>query len=169
MPILVTPIAGALSDRIGSRPLLVSGMALMSGALVWLSAVMSPAVPYVDLIGPFAMAGLGMSLFFAPAANVVLSAVRREDEGAASGVSNTIREVGGVFGVAALATVFASAGGYASPAAFVNGLTAAVWVGAIVLGLGAIAALAIPGRGSRDGRGRLGRRPARLARGEAQA
>jgi EmrB/QacA subfamily drug resistance transporter len=146
MPILVTPIAGALSDRIGSRSLMVAGMALMSGALVWLSAVVSPAVPYVDLIGPFAMAGFGMSLFFAPAASVVLSAVRRQDEGTASGVSNTVREVGGVLGVAALATVFAAAGSYASPAAFVSGLTAAVWVGAIVLGLGAIAALAIPAR-----------------------
>jgi MFS family permease len=146
MPILVTPIAGALSDRIGSRSLMVAGMALTSGALVWLSAVVSPAVPYVALIGPFAMAGFGMSLFFAPAASVVLSAVRRQDEGTASGVSNTVREVGGVLGVAALATVFAAAGSYASPAAFVSGLTAAVWVGAIVLGLGAIAALAIPAR-----------------------
>jgi MFS family permease len=147
MPILVTPIAGALSDRIGSRSLMVAGMALMSGALVWLSAVISPAVPYVDLVGPFAIAGFGMSLFFAPAANVVLSAVRRQDEGTASGVSNTVREVGGVFGVAALGTVFAVAGGYGSPAAFVSGLATAVWVGAIVLGLGAIGALAIPARG----------------------
>jgi EmrB/QacA subfamily drug resistance transporter len=143
MPIVVTPIAGALSDRIGSRPLMVTGMAMMSGALVWLSAVVSPAVAYVDLIGPFAMAGFGMSLCFAPAASVVLSAVRRQDDGTASGVSNTIREVGGVFGVAVLATVFALAGSYASPAAFVNGLTAAMWVGAIALALGAIAALAI--------------------------
>jgi len=121
----------------------VTGMALMSGALVWLSAVISPTVAYLELIGPFAMAGFGMSLCFAPAASVVLSAVRRQDEGTASGVSNTIREVGGVFGVAVLATVFALAGSYASPAAFVHGLTAAMWVGAVALALGAIAALAI--------------------------
>jgi EmrB/QacA subfamily drug resistance transporter len=146
MPILVAPFAGLLSDRIGSRPLLVSGMALMAGGLAWIAAVVSPTVPYVDLVPPFALGGIGMSLFFAPVANVVLSAVRREEEGKASGVNNTIREVGGVFGVAVLASIFASTGGYASPAAFTNGLDAALWVGAIVVGLGTVAALWIPGR-----------------------
>ncbi|MDP9342102.1 MAG: DHA2 family efflux MFS transporter permease subunit [Actinomycetota bacterium] len=146
MPILVAPLAGALSDRIGSRPLLVSGMALMSGALAWLAAISSPTVPYAHLVAPFVMAGVGMSLFFAPTANLVLSAVRRDEEGKASGVNNTIREVGGVFGVAVLATVFSAVGSYASPAAFVHGLTSAVWVGAALVGLGVISALAIPGR-----------------------
>ena len=87
-----------------------------------------------------------MSLFFAPVANVVLSAVRRDEEGKASGVNNTIREVGGVFGVAVLASVFASVGGYASPSTFTDGLNAALWVGAVVVGLGTMAALWIPGR-----------------------
>jgi hypothetical protein len=61
-------------------------------------------------------------------------------------VNNTVREVGGVFGVAVLATVFASTGSYQSPQAFVDGLTAAVWVGAAVVGAGALAALAVPAR-----------------------
>ena len=146
MPILVAPLAGLLSDRIGSRPLLVSGMALMAGSLGWIAAIGSPTVSYLALVAPFAIGGIGMSLFFAPVANVVLSAVRRDEEGKASGVSNTIREVGGVFGVAVLASIFASAGGYASPDAFSEGLNTALWVGAVVVGLGTIAALGIPAR-----------------------
>jgi EmrB/QacA subfamily drug resistance transporter len=145
-PILVAPIAGILSDRIGSRPLLVSGMALMSAGLAWLAAITTPTVAYLDMVTPFVLAGVGMSLIFAPIANVVLSSVTREEEGKASGVNNTVRQVGGVFGVAVLATVFAAAGGYATPQSFVDGLTAAVWVGAGVVGLGALAALAVPRR-----------------------
>jgi MFS family permease len=146
MPILVAPIAGILSDRIGSRPLLVAGMALMSGALAWLAIVSSPTVAYVELIPAFVMAGVGMSLYFAPVANLVLSTVRRSEEGKASGVNNTVREVGGVFGVAVLASVFSAAGGYLTPQTFVNGLTAALWVGAAAVGIAVIAALFIPKR-----------------------
>jgi hypothetical protein len=62
----------------------------------------------------------------------------------ASGANNGIRELGGVLGVAVLATVFSSHGGYASRAAFVSGLQAATWVGAAVVAAGAIAAAAIP-------------------------
>jgi EmrB/QacA subfamily drug resistance transporter len=146
MPILVAPIAGVLSDRVGTRPLLVVGMALMSGALAWLALISSPTVAYLRMVPPFVMAGVGMSLYFAPTANLVLSAVRRDQEGKASGVNNTIREIGGVFGVAVLATVFSAVGGYASPQTFVDGMVAAVWVGAVVVGFAAIAAAAIPGR-----------------------
>ena len=146
MPMLVAPIAGILSDRIGSRPLLVSGTALMAGALAWMAAISTPTVPYIDLVPAFVMAGVGMSLYFAPVANLVLSAVRRDEEGKASGVNNTLREIGGVFGVAVLSSVFSAAGSYATPVAFVHGLTAAVWAGAGVLGLAAVTAFAIPRR-----------------------
>jgi MFS family permease len=148
MPILVAPIAGILSDRIGSRPLLVAGTVMMAGGLAWLAAISSAAVPYLDLVPAFVLAGVGMSLYFAPVANLVLSAVRRDEEGKASGVNNTVREVGGVFGVAVLASVFSAVGGYATPASFVHGLTTAVWVGAAAVGLAAVAALMIP-RGPR--------------------
>ena len=100
----------------------------------------------MELVPAFVMAGVGMSLYFAPVANLVLSTVRRKEEGKASGVNNTIREVGGVFGVAVLASVFSAVGGYASPQAFVDGMTAAVWVGAIAVALAGVAAVAIPPR-----------------------
>jgi EmrB/QacA subfamily drug resistance transporter len=127
MPILVAPIAGILSDRIGARPLLVAGMALMAAGLAWIAVV-------------------GMSLYFAPVANLVLSTVRRKEEGKASGVNNTVREVGGVFGVAVLASVFSAAGSYASPQSFVDGMVPAIWVGAVAVAIAGLAAVAIPPR-----------------------
>ena len=144
MPMFVAPVAGALSDRIGGRPLMATGLALQSIALGWLAFVSEPSVPYTELVGAFILGGIGMALFFAPVANVVLSAVRPEEEGKASGINNAIREVGGVFGVAVLASVFASYGSYASPQAFSDGLVPAVWVGAAVLAVGAVVSLAIP-------------------------
>ncbi len=146
MPIIFAPIAGVFSDRIGGRPLLAAGMALMAFGLAWFASQASPTVPYLDLVPALVVSGIGMSLFFAPTANLVLSAVRPHEEGLASGANNTIREIGGVFGVAILASVFSANGGYASPAAFVEGLVPAVWVGAAVVAMGAVVALAIPGR-----------------------
>jgi MFS family permease len=140
------PIAGALSDRIGGRPLMATGLALQAIGLGWMAAITTPDLPYSQLIAPFMLSGVGMALFFAPVANVVLSSVRPEEEGQASGANNAIRELGGVFGVAVLATVFSHHGGYESPAAFVAGMSAAVWAGAILVAFGALAALAIPRR-----------------------
>jgi hypothetical protein len=96
------------------------------------------------MIPAFIVSGIGMSLFFAPVANVVLGSVRREEEGIASGASNAIRELGGVFGIAVLGAVFSARGGYTSGAAFVSGLSAAVWVGAAAVAVAAAAALLIP-------------------------
>jgi hypothetical protein len=87
-----------------------------------------------------------MGLVFAPAANAVLSSVRPEEAGQASGATNTIRELGGVMGIAVLASVFSSAGGYLSPQDYVDGMTAALPVGAAVLAAGSVAALLVPGR-----------------------
>jgi EmrB/QacA subfamily drug resistance transporter len=144
MPMIVAPIAGALSDRIGGRPLMAGGLALQAIGLGWLAAVSTPTVAYTELVIPFILSGAGMAMFFAPVANVVLSSVRPEEEGQASGANNAIREVGGVFGVAVLATVFSQYGGYESPQTFVDGLSPAIWVGAIVVGVGAVISLAIP-------------------------
>ncbi len=144
MPIFIAPLAGALSDRIGGRPLMATGLALQAIGLGWLAAISTPTVPYAELVPAFVVSGIGMALFFAPVANVVLSAVLPREEGQASGANNAIRELGGVFGVAVLASVFSSYGGYESGQAYVDGLVPAVWVGAVVVALGAVAALFIP-------------------------
>src|SRR5271156_5107228 len=145
MPVFIAPVAGALSDRIGGRPLLVTGLALQAIGLGWLAMVVSPTVAYTTMVPAFVIAGVGRSLFFAPVANVVLSSVRRDQEGIASGANNAIRELGGVFGIAVLGAVFSAHGGYASGAAFVSGLTPAVWIGAAGVAAAAGAALFLPG------------------------
>lgn len=146
MPMLVAPIAGILSDRIGSRPLMAGGLALQAGALAWLSTLLDPATPYSEVIVPFVMAGTGMALVFAPSANAILAAVRPQEAGQASGATNAIREVGGVLGVAVLASVFAAHGSYLSPEAYSDGVAAALPVGAAALAAGAIVALFVPRR-----------------------
>jgi EmrB/QacA subfamily drug resistance transporter len=153
MPMFVAPIAGLLSDRIGSRPLMVAGLALQAIAIAWLAAITTPTTAFGSLVIPFIFAGTGMALVFAPTANAVLSAVRPQEAGQASGATNAIREVGGALGVAVLASVFASNGSYASPQAYTDGMTAAIWVGAAILAAGALVALLVPGkiRAPRDG------------------
>jgi EmrB/QacA subfamily drug resistance transporter len=144
--LFLAPLAGALSDRIGGRPLLAGGLALQAAGLAWIAAVSTETVGYESLIGPFVLSGIGMAMFFAPVANVVLSAVRPEEEGKASGANNAIREIGGVLGVAVLASIFGGAGGYESPSTFIDGMVPALWVGAIVVAVGAAVAALIPPR-----------------------
>jgi EmrB/QacA subfamily drug resistance transporter len=146
MPIFVAPIAGLVSARTGTRPLLVLGMSLQAIALGWMSVVLTPTVDYLAIVPAFVMAGIGMGLFFAPIANVVLSAVQPDEEGKASGANNAIRELGGVFGVAVLASVFSANGSYQSGEAFVAGTIPAMQIGGIVVAIGAVAALALGGR-----------------------
>jgi nitrate/nitrite transporter NarK len=149
MPMFVAPVAGALSERIGGRPLMALGLALQSIAMAWLALIASVDVSYMRLVLPFVLAGTGMALVFAPVANVLLSSVRPEEEGKASGANNAIREVGGALGVAVLASVFSGAGSYQSGQSFVDGLVPAVWVGAGVLAVGAALALLVPGAAGR--------------------
>lgn len=146
---IVAPLAGVFSERLGSRPFMFAGLALQAGSLAWLGTMISTHLPYIDMIVPFAMAGAGMALVFAPSANAVLASVRTDQAGQASGANNAIREVGGVLGVAVLASVFTGAGGYGSPQEFVNGLIPAMWVGVAVLGAGALTVLALPFRTAR--------------------
>jgi EmrB/QacA subfamily drug resistance transporter len=150
MPLFVAPAAGALSDRVGGRPLMTIGLALQATAFAWIAIVASPTAPYMQLVPGFLAAGLGMALVFAPINNVVLGAVRTEEAGQASGANNAIRELGGVFGIALLAAVFNGAGSYATPASFVDGLTPAVFAGAAAMALAGFVALLVPAaRGSR--------------------
>jgi predicted MFS family arabinose efflux permease len=144
MPIVVAPLAGLLADRIGSRPVVATGLALQAIGLGWLAQIVTPGASFTQLVPAFVISGMGMAMFFAPTANLVLSTVRREEEGIASGAANALRELGGVFGVAVLASVFASHGGYTSPHAFGLGLRPAVWVGAAVVGVSAAVLLIVP-------------------------
>ncbi|MGE4123100.1 MAG: DHA2 family efflux MFS transporter permease subunit [Solirubrobacterales bacterium] len=141
---VVAPLAGVFSERIGSRPFMVGGLALQAIALGWLASEASVGQSYLSMLAPFVLAGAGMALVFAPSASAVLNSVRTEEAGQASGATNAIREIGGTFGIAVLATVFSSAGGYESPQAFVDGMVPALWVGTAVLGAGALVALLMP-------------------------
>ena len=99
---------------------------------------------YGQLLPALVMAGIGTASFLAPVANVVMSAVRPEEAGQASGAANAIREIGGVLGIAVLAAVFSTRGSYATPSAFVDGFVPAMTIGAITVAVGAAAALLIP-------------------------
>jgi MFS family permease len=152
MPMIVAPIAGALSDRIGGHRLMGAGLLLQGAGLAWIATVSTPNMPYIDAVLPFTLSGVGMALFFAPVTNVVLSRVRFEEQGKASGANNTIRELGGVLGVAVLASIFAHYGGYHTPSTFVDGMSAAVYFGAAVVVVGGIAAFLITPLRSRQRR-----------------
>jgi EmrB/QacA subfamily drug resistance transporter len=146
MPMIVAPIAGALSDRIPAYRIIGTGLALQAIGLAWIAAVSTPTMPYIDVVVPFALSGIGMGLFFAPIANLILGSVNAVEEGQASGANNAVRELGGVFGVAVLASVFSHYGGYTSGTAFVDGMTPAVYAGAAVVAVGALAMFAIKRR-----------------------
>jgi hypothetical protein len=120
-----------------------AGLTLQALGLGWIAAVSTPTAAYTSLVGPFAISGLGMALFFAPVANVVLSSVGPAEEGQASGANNAVRELGGVFGVAVLAAVFTANGSYSSGQQFVDGMNPAVAIGAGLVAVGALAAFAI--------------------------
>jgi EmrB/QacA subfamily drug resistance transporter len=173
---VVSPLAGFFSERYGSRAFMVAGLGLQAVALGWLATLAGVAETYTSMIVPFVLAGAGMALVFAPAANAVLSSVDAARVGQASGATNAIRELGGVLGIAVLATVFTSHGSYTSPQAFVNGLVPAMWVGVAVLAAGALIAAVLPfgtrasasGRASGDQTGDRARTAgADLARGTA--
>jgi EmrB/QacA subfamily drug resistance transporter len=155
---LVVPLAGTLSDRLGQRPLMVGGLAVEALGFAWLASVAAPDADYGALVPALVLLGAGSAAFFAPVASASLSAVHPAEHGKASGASLTIREVSGVLGVAVLAAVFAANGGYGSPAAFADGLTPALWLACGTVTAAAIAAAAVPGRP-----GRRGLAPARLA------
>ena len=141
---VVSPVSGFLSERYGSRLFMAVGLGLQAIALGMLASLASVDQSYVSMLIPFVLAGSGMAMVFAPSANAVLSSVRTAQAGQASGATNAIRELGGVLGIAVLATVFTSNGSYTSPQAYVAGLTPAMWVGAAVLAVGALVALAFP-------------------------
>jgi EmrB/QacA subfamily drug resistance transporter len=141
---VVAPIAGILSERYGSRNFMAAGLALQATALAWFAATASTTETFGQVLPAFVMAGTGMALVFAPSASALLSVVSPAQAGKASGTNNAIREVGGVFGVAVLSTIFSESGSLSSAKAFVDGVVPSLWVGAAVVALGALVALLLP-------------------------
>ncbi|MET8470053.1 DHA2 family efflux MFS transporter permease subunit [Streptomyces sp. NPDC006422] len=147
MPMLVAPIAGILSDRIGGRPVVAAGLFLQALGLGWFAAVVAVDVSYAAQLPALIVSGVGMALYFAPAANLVMSSVRPAEQGIASGANNALREVGGALGIAVMSSVFSARGGYGSARQFVDGIEPALWAGAAFVVVAGIAALFIPRAG----------------------
>ncbi|NUR57551.1 MAG: MFS transporter [Catenulispora sp.] len=154
MPMLVAPIAGILSDRIGGKWIVTVGLGFQAVALAWIAAVTTVDVDYIELLPAFILGGAGMAMFFAPIANLVLGSVRRHEEGIASGVNNTLRELGGVLGIAVMGAVFSANGGYGPTATtspqqhFLDGVIPAVYTGAAILAVAMLAMWLVPARRS---------------------
>ncbi len=142
----VAPVAGALVDRFGERPFLVAGRALQALGLGWIALVAGPDIAYAGLIPPLIIAGAGVSMALPSAQNAAVNAVPAGMIGKAAGTNSTLRELGGVFGIAIAVAVFAGAGGYASAQQFSDGFTPAIAVAAALSLTGALAGLAVPSR-----------------------
>jgi EmrB/QacA subfamily drug resistance transporter len=142
-PMLVAPAAGALADRIGTRPLIVCGLGLQAAGLAWVSVLASGAAAgggYGRYVLPFVVAGVGVSMVIPTVPTAVLGAVAPGDVGRASGVSNTMQRFGGAFGVALASAVFAAHGHLGSAASFTAGYRPAMLVSAGLSLAGALVA-----------------------------
>ncbi|TWF82015.1 EmrB/QacA subfamily drug resistance transporter [Pseudonocardia hierapolitana] len=137
--IVLGPLSGRLADRIGNRPLIVTGLLTTAAGIAWVALVARPGMPYGELVVPFLVASIGGSMALAPTANAVLGAVPAADIGKASGVNAMLRELGGVLGLAVFVAVFTGTGSYASPAAFVDGFGPAMGTCAALVALSAAA------------------------------
>jgi len=143
-PMIVAPITGMLSPRTGTRLPIVLGLSLLAVAMFWLSLTLSADVEYGELVGAFILAGLGMGLVFAPSSTAVLANMAPHDHAKASGTNSTFREIGVALGVAVLTAVFTGNGGQLTPTGYVDAAVPAVMVGAGVLAVAAVIALALP-------------------------
>ena len=150
-PMIVAPAAGALADRIGPRPLLVTGLALQAGGLAWVGLLASAGpAGYGQYVAPFVIAGVGISMAIPTVPTSALSAVSPADVGLASGVTNTMQRFGGAFGIALVSAVFAANGHLGNASSFTAGYRPGM-LGAAALSLcGAIAAVAIARRRPAD-------------------
>jgi EmrB/QacA subfamily drug resistance transporter len=142
----VAPVAGKLVDRFGERPFLVAGLALQAIGLGWVALIATPDLEYITMVPALMIAGAGVSMALPAAMNAVTGAVAPQDMGKAAGTNSTLRELGGVFGIAICVAVFAGAGSYLSPQAFVDGFAPAIGASAGMALLGALVGLLVPAR-----------------------
>jgi EmrB/QacA subfamily drug resistance transporter len=162
---VVAPLAGALADRIGSRPLISCGLLLQAAGLGWIAWNADHGRAYSSSIAALVIAGCGVSMAMPSVQNAVMNAVPRSAIGKASGTFNTLRQLGGVFGIAILAALFAARGGYATPAAFNHGVAPALGVSAGMSLVGAMIGLATPARRRLEVSRRTARQPALVGEG----
>jgi EmrB/QacA subfamily drug resistance transporter len=142
-PLVVAPLAGAWSDRIGWRVLMVPGLAMQAAGFAWIASIAGSDAGYGGYVVPFLVAGVGVSMVIPTASAAALSSVRPELLGKASGISNTLQRFGAVFGIAIVTAVFDAKGSLASHAAITNGYRAALAVAAGFSIMGAAAAVAV--------------------------
>jgi EmrB/QacA subfamily drug resistance transporter len=145
-PLLVAPAAGALSDRVGRRPVMAVGMLLQGLGLGWFALVATATVGYGQLVAPFVVAGVGVSMALPTTPAAALGAVAPAEMGKASGANNTLQRFGGAFGIAAATAVFSANGHLGTPASFTAGFRPAFAVAAGLSVLGALTALAVGDR-----------------------
>jgi MFS family permease len=141
---VVAPKAGELVDRIGERPLIITGLLMQGIGFGWISLIASPYMSYAAIVAPMVIAGAGVSMAYPAVQKVVVGAVAPRDIGKASGSYNTMRQLGGVFGVAILVAIFSGAGGFGSPQAFSDGFAPAMAVAALMSFGGTLAGMLLP-------------------------
>jgi MFS family permease len=146
--VIFAPIAGKLSDKVGSRWLIAGGMTTVALCCLELSTVTVDSGFWRMLPG-FILGGLGMSFVMTPMSAAVMSSAPVEKAGVASGVLNTFRQVGVTLGIAITGAIItnreaaAARAGADPPHAFVHGLTFGMRVSAAICLGGAIAAVAL--------------------------
>ena len=143
-PLIVSPLAGLLTSRVGTRPVIVAGMALMSIGLLWIGAILDPGVEYIYSVPLYMAAGVGMGMVFAPIATATLQGMVPEDRATASGTNMTIRQVGIELGGATLTAIFTALDGTLTPTGFTDAASPAILTGAAALVLGTFAAFFFP-------------------------
>jgi EmrB/QacA subfamily drug resistance transporter len=143
-PMLVSPLAGALSDRVGRRPIIVVGLSMLTAGFVWVAWRGSLSTSWIELVIALLIAGVGISMALPTVPTAVLSAVAPHEMGKASGINYMAQRFGAVLAVAIGSTVFATHGGLESAAAVTAGFKPALWACAVFAGLSALTAVGLP-------------------------
>ena len=143
---VTAPVAGAVVNKFGERPLVVTGLLMQATGLGWIAMIASPGLSYSALAMPLILAGVGVSMAMPAAQNAILGSVAVTEMGKASGIFNMVRFLGGMFGVAALVATFTATGAVHSAAQFSSGFAAAMMLATMLSLAGAMAGLCLPAR-----------------------
>ncbi len=142
-PMIVAPLAGALFDKVGARPLVVPGLLMQAGGFAWIVYLAAHSAGYGSYLAPFIIAGVGISMALPSLPASALNAVSPQQLGKAAGVMNTMQQFGAVFGIAIVTAVFNAHGSLATAAGVTSGYRPALAAAAGMSFLGAVVALGI--------------------------